>query len=252
LSSMSVKTLVGGDLFEFGDSDGVGDDVRLQHPLGLAYHEGSVFIADTYNHKIKLLDLSTNSVKTFVDGKTLYEPGGISYARGKFYVADTNNHAVKVIDKKSRTVTTLIINGLKPPSTQVSSDEMDTDSESIKLDTRKVSPDQRIELIFNLKLPPGYHLNIYAPNQYSLDIESGSESISVEGRKGKFTTLPVKIPFRTGQRGRFSLSVNLRVYYCREDNTGTCHMKALRWQVPLEIGSAEVSDRIVIDQTIEL
>ena len=32
----AVKTLVGGDLFEFGDVDGKGDDVRLQHPLGLA------------------------------------------------------------------------------------------------------------------------------------------------------------------------------------------------------------------------
>ena len=31
-----VRTLAGGDLFEFGDVDGKGDAVRLQHPLGLA------------------------------------------------------------------------------------------------------------------------------------------------------------------------------------------------------------------------
>ena len=30
-----VRTLAGGDLFDFGDHDGFGDDVRLQHPLGL-------------------------------------------------------------------------------------------------------------------------------------------------------------------------------------------------------------------------
>ena len=34
LASGQVETLVGGDLFDFGDVDGTGDDVRLQHPLG--------------------------------------------------------------------------------------------------------------------------------------------------------------------------------------------------------------------------
>ncbi|HYG82619.1 MAG TPA: thioredoxin-like domain-containing protein, partial [Pyrinomonadaceae bacterium] len=97
-----VRTLAGGDLFEFGDEDGAGDDVRLQHPLGLAALDGKILIADTYNHKIKQLDPRDGSVKTlFGTGKpgqsdgaqaSFYEPGGLSVARGKLYVADTNNH----------------------------------------------------------------------------------------------------------------------------------------------------------------
>ena len=59
-----VRTLCGGDLFEFGDRDGIGDAVRLQHPLGVAVHDGRVVIADTYNHKIKLLDPGTGRVRT--------------------------------------------------------------------------------------------------------------------------------------------------------------------------------------------
>ena len=35
LQKAQVDTLVGGDLFEFGDVDASGDDVRLQHPLGV-------------------------------------------------------------------------------------------------------------------------------------------------------------------------------------------------------------------------
>lgn len=46
-----VTTLAGEDLFAFGDVDGSGATVRLQHPLGVAYADGALLIADTYNHK---------------------------------------------------------------------------------------------------------------------------------------------------------------------------------------------------------
>src|SRR5918993_3228426 len=111
VSSAHVLTLAGGDLFEFGDTDGVGDAVRLQHPLGVVAVDGAVFIADTYNHKIKRLDAARGAVKTFAgtgrpgqtDGASpsFYEPGGLSYAGGKLYVADTNNHAVRVVDART-------------------------------------------------------------------------------------------------------------------------------------------------------
>jgi thiol-disulfide isomerase/thioredoxin len=107
--SNDVRTLVGGDLFEFGDRDGAGDDVRLQHPLGVAWAGGRLFIADTYNHKIKMLDPKSRRVTTFAgtgepgstDGaaKTarFYEPGGVSATSKVLYVADTNNHAIRKV-----------------------------------------------------------------------------------------------------------------------------------------------------------
>jgi DNA-binding beta-propeller fold protein YncE len=60
----TVRTIAGGDLFTFGDVDGIGDAARLQHPLSVAVHDGHVFIADTYNHKIKRLDPRTGKVET--------------------------------------------------------------------------------------------------------------------------------------------------------------------------------------------
>src|SRR5437773_170552 len=47
-----VDTIVGEDLFEFGDRDGKGPVVRLQHPLGVVYSDGWVDVADTYHTKI--------------------------------------------------------------------------------------------------------------------------------------------------------------------------------------------------------
>ncbi|HEX8029131.1 MAG TPA: thioredoxin-like domain-containing protein [Vicinamibacterales bacterium] len=125
----TVTTLAGGNLFDFGDRDAKGDAARLQHPLGVAVYKGLVFVADTYNHKIKMLDPDSGSVATFagtgqaghVDGAgaraQFYEPGGISIANGKLYVADTNNHAIRTVDLASREVATLRLDGLTPPDT---------------------------------------------------------------------------------------------------------------------------------------
>ena len=60
-----VRTIVGEGLFEFGDVDGVGDKVRLQHALGVAYHDGKLYVADTYNSKIKVIDPKTRSSQTY-------------------------------------------------------------------------------------------------------------------------------------------------------------------------------------------
>jgi thiol-disulfide isomerase/thioredoxin len=119
-----VETLAGGNLFDFGDRDGVGDDVRLQHPLGVAWQSapgggGRLFIADTYNHRIKVLDPVTRRVSVFAgsgapghrDGAAasaqFHEPGGLSLAGDTLYVADTNNHAIRAVDARSGHVQTL-------------------------------------------------------------------------------------------------------------------------------------------------
>ena len=114
-----VRTLAGGDLFDFGDRDGRGDAARLQHPLGVAWARNLLFIADTYNHKIKTLNPDTGDVRTFagrgVEGRddgpaaaaTFYEPGGLSATSEALFVADTNNHAIRRVSLDDGQVRTL-------------------------------------------------------------------------------------------------------------------------------------------------
>src|SRR5205823_3419950 len=100
-----VRTIVGQGLFDFGDKNGIGAQVRLQHALGVAYRDGKLCVADTYNSKIKLIDPVTRACTTFLgDGSTknLNEPGGLCFAGNKLYIADTNNHRIQVVDMKSR------------------------------------------------------------------------------------------------------------------------------------------------------
>ncbi|HVS39386.1 MAG TPA: thioredoxin-like domain-containing protein [Gemmataceae bacterium] len=118
-----VKTIVGDDLFVFGDVDGVGDEVRLQHALGVAWADGKLYVADTYNSKIKVIDPRKRSCTTFQGGEAdgwlatpvFSEPGGISVAAGKLYVADTNAHRIRVVDLKTRAVSTLTLQGVEAP-----------------------------------------------------------------------------------------------------------------------------------------
>jgi hypothetical protein len=119
-----VRTIVGLDLFVFGDVDGSDHHVRLQHPIGITYYEGVIYITDTYNHKVKRVLPVTRSAFTVlgngaaghVDGASdqaqFSEPSGISFTNGNMYIADTNNHATRVADISSGVVSTLEINGL--------------------------------------------------------------------------------------------------------------------------------------------
>ncbi|KAF7137423.1 hypothetical protein RHSIM_Rhsim07G0131600 [Rhododendron simsii] len=65
------------NLFKFGDHDGAGYDVLLQHPLGvLCGKDGQIYIADSYNHKIKKLDPASKRVSTVAGiGKAGFKDG---------------------------------------------------------------------------------------------------------------------------------------------------------------------------------
>ena len=129
--ALDVQTVVGtshlpaGRLFTFGDVDGQGNKIRLQHALDVLYHDGLLYVADTYNNKIKVIDPTKKTSQTIAGvGKpgatdepaAFDEPAGLAYAAGKLYVADTNNHLIRTIDLAGgNKVATLSIKGLKAP-----------------------------------------------------------------------------------------------------------------------------------------
>uniref|UniRef100_A0A1B6CMJ0 Thioredoxin domain-containing protein n=3 Tax=Clastoptera arizonana TaxID=38151 RepID=A0A1B6CMJ0_9HEMI len=107
-----VTGVVGGhldptNLFAFGDEDGIGNKAKLQHPLGVVWSEykNMLYVADSYNHKIKVVDTSSKSCKTldFIGSNDfmLNEPGGLCTNNDKLYVADTNNHTIRILNLES-------------------------------------------------------------------------------------------------------------------------------------------------------
>ncbi|HEX5884238.1 MAG TPA: thioredoxin-like domain-containing protein [Pyrinomonadaceae bacterium] len=250
LAGGTVETLVGGDLFEFGDVDGSGDDVRLQHPLGLVSFGDKLLIADTYNHKIKELDPKRERVVSlFGTGKpgqadgasaSFYEPGGLALANEKLYVADTNNHAIRVVDMKTKQTSTLRINGLTPPMKNVQALEsaVGPNAEEIKVAAQRLRSGTGAVLRIDVELPAGYHLNPLAPQRYKISVDGG-KSLAIDDKNAARSTkdlkLPLRVPLSTTAVGSTTLRAQVTLFYCREDNTGTCLIRTLVWQVPVEV-----------------
>lgn len=122
----AVKTLVGTGLFDFGDIDGPFAGCRLQHPLSVAPHNGLIYVADSFNHKIKVLDPARKTVSTLVgsgkpgnsdgDFPQFFEPSGLTIIPDGILVADTNNNAIRKISLQTGLVTWFTLEGLQPPA----------------------------------------------------------------------------------------------------------------------------------------
>ncbi|MGH7282049.1 MAG: hypothetical protein ACRELY_11035, partial [Polyangiaceae bacterium] len=119
LKTAAVRTVVGKDLFVFGDVDGQANDVRLKHPIGIAFGSGSIWVADTYNSKIKKIDPATGVTKTFAGGadrKALFEPEGLVVRGSELVVADTDHHRVVTLAIANASEKEIALNGLTAPA----------------------------------------------------------------------------------------------------------------------------------------
>jgi thiol-disulfide isomerase/thioredoxin len=252
LETGRVTTLVGEDLFEFGDVDGSGAQVRLQHPLGVAYADGALLIADTYNHKIKRLDLATLSVATIAgtgehgaaDGTPgqLYEPGGLSVAGNDLYIADTNNSLLRHLDRTTGALTTVPIH----EAATLDADEVFPALEIIPVPVQAVAANKPAALAVMLSLPPEHHINSDAPNGQSLRVDGMPVPLPAPPLDGGAFAVPLG-PLAAGlHEARYTLTL----YYCREGNEAACAIRSLQWRVPVAAGSADGATRIPLTATL--
>lgn len=125
LKTNYIRTIVGQGLFVFGFKDGNVNEALLQHPLGLCATSNKIFVADTYNSAIRVIDVQNEKVSTLIgkhgmsgicklddpncDMLELYEPSDVKFYENKLYIADTNNHLIRVYDLKTNILKTLEI-----------------------------------------------------------------------------------------------------------------------------------------------
>ena len=251
----------GRSLFEFGDIDGTGGEARLQHPLGIVWHDGELFVADSYNHKIKRIDANTGKTKTWLgdgtagdqlDPPRFSEPAGLSIAGGTLYVADTNNHRICTIDIKSGAVKVLNIKGLGPPkSTRPARQSGGSGRKAEQLSEQVVACEKTLDFEVALSIPDGYKLNKLAPVIWKLsaaDPQTLVDEEHLDARSEAKTTestalVSIPVTARTGS-ARFELSVTWG--YCRDGTGGLCKVKTARWLIPIKAVEGADASKVVL------
>jgi len=253
-------------LFTFGDQDGAGDDVKFQHLLGVAWQDGKLYVADTYNNKIKVVEPSKKTAKTIAgNGKpghadgaaaSFDEPAGISAADGKLYVADTNNHLIRTIDLKNNEVATFEIAGLTPPKLpEETPAEPDADSPRVEVAPVTLKPtDGLVWLTVKLQLPDGWELNKQAPMRYKIttSAQAGPVHRAKINRYQKVDPLKefqIEVPL-AATTGEEPIEISLDYFYCRKGAEGVCKAGTVRWAVPLKVDAKAKASKAPIDWTV--
>lgn len=252
LRTEEVTTLAGArdeprDLFHFGDDDGVGPGRRFQHPLGIALSGGTLFVADTFNHKLKTLDPATRRVKTLAgDGTSgrddgarprFFEPGGLAFAGGgRLYVADTNNHRVRVVDPASGRAETLVPRGVPIPMRHVAARADDLRAipdlpGTARFATRASVAPGRGVLSVRLELPPRRSLASGAPHLFVIEPGDGA-AIRFESTRGPIAAPAFEIPYEA-TAGAAAFTLRVLYYHCGAD--GTCQVRSAAFPVTASV-----------------
>ncbi len=211
----NVSSLVGQGLFEFGDIDGSFPKSRLQHAIGCAYYDGKIYIADTYNHKIKVLNPDQKLLTTLIgtgergykdgdfDDAMLNEPNDVEIVGNLLYITDTNNDVIRVANLDTKTISTLnikLIENMLPKTEKI---------KELKYPAKPIE-----DFTISVVLPKNTKFTEDAPAsfQYSFD---GNNWVKVEDLSNVFVDLSDKPK---------NLWLDYSIYYCEEGKEEKCYV----------------------------
>ncbi|KAK2584375.1 hypothetical protein KPH14_006761 [Odynerus spinipes] len=209
------------NLHDYGDIDGTHNTAKLQHPLGITWNhiDQEIYIADTYNHKIKKTSLAGNCETLYGAGKPnksflFDEPSGLAINKSgdTLYVADTNNHSIKKIDLNNKTISTI--------SFVTPKEEEDNVGERYTFDTILNTNGGELTITFEVIFEDDLKLNPEAPQKWSLLLPN--ETWIAKSQSGSITT-PVSIQVPKNSECN-ELRITLDLITC---NTNECIPKRI-------------------------
>ncbi len=124
--STIIITKSNGDMIDKGDSghvDDIGTTAKFRFPVGIAVDSaGVLYVADSENHRIRTITISTQKVTTLAGSSSGYKEGkstdarfnnpfGVAVYDGIVYVADRDNHRIRRIRLSNGMVDTLAGSG---------------------------------------------------------------------------------------------------------------------------------------------
>lgn len=219
-----VKTLIGSGLFDFGLQDGVQGKALMQHDIGVYAHKDAVYVADTYNHKIRKY---TDGQLTTLSIDGLREPNGITKIGSMFYIADTNNHRIVKMDESGKEAGVLEV----MPHANVALQE--TLPNLFAHDMQKIGKNAALVI----DLPKGWHINKDAPSYLAL-FDDKAQLLKSWSRE-EVATRRMALPAFSG-----SARLQGMLYYCQDEKGSRCLIGGV--DLPLTAGGAD-GDNVTLE-----
>ena len=127
VSAGTIATYAGNGTQEYDGDGGPALQAGLSGPSGLAVDgEGNLYIADTFNGRIRKVDVATGLINTVAGDGTEYRyqgmpnefstglsrPAGIALGvDGRLYITDSDNHLIRMWNPKTKIITAIAGNG---------------------------------------------------------------------------------------------------------------------------------------------
>ena len=252
-----VETLIGSGLLDWGDTDGAASAAQLQHAQGLVLAGDTVYIADTYNHKLRVLDLSDSVVSSltgqgergWVDGPlaeaAFEEPNGLDLAGDRLYVADTGSHVIRVVELAAGRVSTLALTNLGAATPPAAGQIL-----QIEAMPQEVAPGVST-LRLTLVTPSEYHLNSAAPSRIELAssnpaVELGEHVLQWSSDEPSIE-LPIPVILADGSA---LVTGTGNIYYCRDGEEALCLIQPVEIIVPVTVTDGSNAGEIAVEVTL--
>ena len=250
-------------LFDYGDIDGELGVNRLQHALGIqGLPNGDLYIADTYNSRIKRIAAGETSTRTafglgglggYEDGDASVaqfdEPGGLTYADGILYVADTNNHVIRTIDLEAGIVDTFEFSN---PRALIIDPEALTlvggntgDSDVTVYETQNVAVGEGA-ISLTLNLPEDHKINPLIDSFISFDADpevvTVADSVTI-------AELRIEVPARFAA-GAGEVNAELVLYFCETGAAEVCFIDNVTFVVPVAAAADNEATEIALERNV--
>ena len=174
--------------------------LQLAEPAGVAIAGNSMYVADTNNHRIVVIDLGTKAARELVID-------GLSAPR---FAIETQTAQLAPTDK------------------------------TIDVDLQDLNAGDKIDFRVDFKLPEDYKLNALLPVTFRLKADGEQSLIAANQMevKSEATTEGTAARFSiptANKTGLVMLLVSVNYGYCRDGNGGVCKIGTANWKIPISL-----------------
>jgi hypothetical protein len=244
LANGRVFTIIGAGPLDFGDVDGPYPGARFQRCLGIAAWHDRLFVADSYNHKVKMVDpIARTAITVLGDGQPgamqpggalrLSEPGGLSISDDDMMIADTNNHRVVWAEWSGHVWRELAFEALEAP--EIGEDQAIETMEATPVTLRA---EATVRLLLDGALPADGYPNAEAP--LTVRVRAGDRTLCQATRAGAPFPIEIALPGDALEAGEWT--IEMAYAYCTAGAQSLCVPARQRWRVPVRLDSAGASE----------